>query len=101
MIDPTQETLIPLLRVPRIAWLPRRRREKRLAPSTVFRWCQRGVRGVRLETLRVGGTRCTSEAALRRFFERLSGGGPGLMQSTPGDQNRHAAERLLDKEGLR
>jgi hypothetical protein len=41
--------------------------------STVHRWASRGIKGVRLESIVVGGTRCTSAEALQRFFTRLAG----------------------------
>ena len=41
-------------------------------PSTLFRWASKGLRGVRLEVIRIGGTQCTSVEALARFFHRLS-----------------------------
>lgn len=40
--------------------------------ATVYRWSTTGVRGVVLETLQVGGTRCTTREALQRFCERLT-----------------------------
>ena len=40
---------------------------------TLYRWSAKGIRGVRLETIRVGGSLCTSVQALQRFFDRLSG----------------------------
>jgi len=70
MIDSTSETVITLANVP--DQLPRRRRGRRVHVSCVYRWSKLGCRGVVLETLQVGGTRCTSKEALQRFFERLS-----------------------------
>jgi hypothetical protein len=52
--------------------VPVRRNGKRLHIATAFRWAKDGVRGVKLETIRVGGTLCTSVEALQRFFEKLS-----------------------------
>ncbi len=51
--------------------LPRRRSGRRPHPATLYRWATDGLRGVRLETIQVGGTTCTSIEALQRFFERL------------------------------
>ncbi|MCA8951156.1 MAG: DUF1580 domain-containing protein [Planctomycetes bacterium] len=39
-----------------------------ISPKTALRWCLQGVRGVRLENLKVRGRRMTSRAALRRFI---------------------------------
>jgi hypothetical protein len=52
--------------------LPRRRRGRKTHVSTLYRWATTGCRGVILETIQIGGTRCTSREALQRFFERLS-----------------------------
>lgn len=72
MFDPTTEKPIPLRDVPRIAWLPHSTRAKKVSVSTVFRWVNPGIRGQRLEVLRIGGTLHTSEERLRAFFERLT-----------------------------
>jgi hypothetical protein len=40
--------------------------------STLRRWCGRGVRGVRLETVVVGGRRFTSRVAIEQFIERTT-----------------------------
>ncbi len=39
----------------------------RVSPKTALRWALHGAHGVRLETIRVGGRRLTSRAAIRRF----------------------------------
>jgi Protein of unknown function (DUF1580) len=70
MIDISQEELIPLGRA--VMHVPRRRRGRKAAVSTLHRWATLGVRGVILETLQVGGTRCTSIGALQRFFNSLT-----------------------------
>ena len=58
--------------------LPKIRNGKRLHLSTLFRWAQGGKLAndgaqVRLETIQLGGTKCTSLEALQRFFDRLTG----------------------------
>ena len=40
--------------------------------STIFRWRAKGVKGVRLRTVRHGAARMTTEAWIREFFDRLS-----------------------------
>ena len=40
--------------------------------STVYRWISKGVRGVKLEAIRIGGRLYTSDEALQRFAERLT-----------------------------
>ena len=56
------------------ALIPRRRMGRPAHPSTLFRWADAGLRGIRLETIQVGGTKCTSRAALFRFFAALDSG---------------------------
>jgi hypothetical protein len=40
--------------------------------STLWRWINRGIRGIRLETVMVGGRRFTSREALDRFFASIT-----------------------------
>lgn len=68
MIDLKSEELIPLSQVPFLEFMPRRRAGSKLALSTLYRWANRGSRGRRLETFRVGGAVCTTLSALERFF---------------------------------
>ena len=51
--------------------LPRGRHGKKIHVSTLWRWACQGVRGVRLETVRMGGVIYTSKEALQRFFAQL------------------------------
>lgn len=43
----------------------------RLHPTCVWRWARRGVRGVKLETARIGGRVVTSREALGRFLAAI------------------------------
>lgn len=101
--DNAPEHLIPLMQVPRLSWLPRRRNGKRLHVSTVFRWAQRGLHGVRLPVTQCGGTKCTTEADLRQFFAQLSAGGGDAPQVRTSAQRRRAmdrANRELEAAGI-
>jgi len=69
-IDPSTETLISLTEAAKL--LPRRRGGRKPHVSTLYRWSIGGCKGVILETIQVGGTRCTSRPALARFFRRLT-----------------------------
>jgi hypothetical protein len=74
-IDPATEVLRPLADAAR--QLPPLRGGKPVWPSTVWRWATRGIRDrngavVRLEIIKLGGTCCTSEQALTRFFRALT-----------------------------
>ncbi len=75
MIDLNAETVISLAEAASL--LPRRRAGKKPHVCTMYRWISRGCRGVKLESIAVGATLCTSREALQRFCERLTtGGGP-------------------------
>jgi hypothetical protein len=70
LIDLATEKLIPLAQVP--ALLPNRRRGRKTHVSTVHRWATVGCRGIILETIQVGGTRCTTLGSLQAFFDELT-----------------------------
>jgi len=62
-----------LLTIPQAARrLPTRDHGRHVHPSTVWRWTKRGIRGVRLEIVKIGGSTYTSQEALQRFSDRLS-----------------------------
>ena len=46
---------------------------KTVHKSTCRRWAQKGIDGHVLETVKIGGMRCTSRPALHRFFAAVSG----------------------------
>jgi len=72
--------------------------------STVWRWIQRGVRGVKLETVLIGGRRYTSNEALERFVSRTTAAAAGepAPTRTPTQRQRAilAAERELAAAGI-
>jgi Protein of unknown function (DUF1580) len=87
MIHISHETLIPLREAPR--HLPCRPDGKRVHISAFYRWVSVGVRGVRLESLKVGGTTYTSLEALQRFAVQLSR--PEPTSSGPSQRSRDRA----------
>ena len=95
MINIDAEQLLPLSEVPRV--LPPRPNGKPLHVSAVYRWAQRGRRGQRLETVKIGGTRYTSIEALQRFSRQEEPPGRVMTQSQRGraDQDAQEAARLL------
>lgn len=72
-------------------------RGRKVHVGTVYRWSSRGLRGVRLETIRIGGTVCTSREALQRFFARLSG--DAVTEPRP-SVAQEMVQRALEKEGF-
>lgn len=67
--------------------------------STLHRWRLRGIRGIKLETVRLGGKRFTSREALERFATRttaVANGEPAPLR-TPRHRKRsiEQAEREL------
>jgi hypothetical protein len=72
MIDINKESPVSLEAAASLDILPTRRGGRRPVPATIFRWAQTGLRGVRLETIQVGGTKCTTREAMQRFFARLT-----------------------------
>lgn len=97
--DLFEEGLIPLADAAK--FLPHRK-GKAVHFSTLYRWGQRGLDGVRLEVVQAGGTKCTSRAALSRFFQRLSGKEPTATARTPARRAKAVdrAERELSQVGI-
>jgi hypothetical protein len=87
MIDPQNETLISLTEAAK-------RLPGRPNITTVWRWRNRGVRGVKLESILSGGRRFTSVEALRRFQERVTAAADGEPVRAESPQQRlRAIER--------
>jgi uncharacterized protein DUF1580 len=101
MIDSRNEDLMTLAAAART--LPGRK-GRGINPSTLWRWHVRGIRGQRLETLMVGGTRYTSAQAIQRFFERATSAADGqsVPAATAAQRRRamQAAEQELIAAGL-
>ena len=72
--------------------------------STIHRWRLRGIRGVKLETILVGGRRYTSREALERFSERITAIANGEPLPHRTNRQRAAAigraERELNAAGI-
>ena len=67
MIDPNSETIV---RLTQAGHLVNPHRPPSLA--SLWRWCGRGVRNCRLESLVLGGIRHTSKEAVGRFLAALN-----------------------------
>lgn len=94
MIDPVTETLVPLCKAAKL--LPSSRKSEGQHVSTLHRWARKGLRGVRLEVIRIGGTTCTSHEALGRFFSALSPDESHGQQSVPQIRSSRTQQVLRD-----
>ena len=79
MIDIQAETLVRIADLP--AWTAKNL-GNRVSPSTIQRWFRRGCRGVKLETILIGGARATSTEALQRFFNASTAAQDGAIVAT-------------------
>jgi hypothetical protein len=97
MIDTATEHLLTLSQAARS--LPNRRGKRGVNVSTVWRWMQRGIRGVRLDSSLIGGIRYTSQEALERFFSAVTAAANGEqvapLTSRQRERRIQAAEREL------
>jgi hypothetical protein len=81
---------------PRISLTALARREG-VHLSTVWRWCLRGVRGIRLEAISIGQRRYTTLPAYERWISRINGEpvrseSPRQRERVIGQAERRAAE---------
>ncbi len=100
-IDPNKEELLSLTEAAKS--LPSRRGGKRPHVSCLYRWTTTGCKGVILESIQVGGTRCTSKEALARFFDALTYQTDDPRTDRRPDRRQRAAraaERELIREGV-
>ena len=87
MIDIVNEQMLPFSKIP--AWCD----STLVNRSTVHRWRLRGARGVKLETVRVGGRRFSSQEALLRFFDGTTAAADGT--DSP-QRNAHERKRKIE-----
>ena len=104
MVDVGAETLISLADASRL--LPARRAGKKPHVSCLYRWTTVGCRGVVLESVQIGGTRCTSREALERFFSALTAQAEGDRPAPPAPPSKtrqqafRQAEQRLARAGI-
>lgn len=67
--------------------------------SQVYRWAERGIGGVKLEYIQMGGKRCTSTEALQRFFAALTDKSAKRTKS-PSSHSADSAKRELVAAGI-
>src|SRR5262245_44023220 len=102
MIDSQIETILPFGVAARR--LPSLRAGRPVSPATLWRWAaigclSRSGQRIRLETIRIGGSTCTSIEALQRFFTRLSGE-EAVATAAPAGKRHARAEAALDAAGI-
>jgi hypothetical protein len=91
------------------------RGDKRIHVATLYRWTERGCRGIRLRYIQIGVTRCTTREWLNEFFAALTRQRPSATDSldptivapprgarSPVARRRaiEAADRELDRMGV-
>lgn len=76
--------------------------DKRLSLATLHRWRLNGIRGVRLETILIGGMRYTSREAIARFIAAQNAEGASDFVITPAQRKRlaEAAQEALTRAGV-
>tara|TARA_R110002072_G_scaffold107984_7_gene234531 strand:+ start:2621 stop:2863 length:243 start_codon:yes stop_codon:yes gene_type:complete len=78
MIDFDREDLLPLREAARL-FQSGRKPGQAVHIATLYRWSLKGVRGVRLCTVLVGGIRYTTRGSIAEFLQELNkGSGPSL-----------------------
>ncbi|MDA7979295.1 MAG: DUF1580 domain-containing protein [Pirellulales bacterium] len=68
-----------------------------VAPATIWRWTTRGVRGVVLESYKLGAKKFTTRSALNEFSRALSG---ATGSASPKPNQRHVAAHNQAKQQL-
>ncbi len=66
---------------------------RRLHPSTLWRWSSKGLKGVRLETLRLGGRILCSVEAVTRFAAKLAELDQQSRDDPPAEVRQKAKQR--------
>jgi hypothetical protein len=96
MIDVSTETVLSLPDAAKR--LPKRRAGVVPHVATLYRWAQKGCKGIRLETIQIGGTSCTSTEALQRFFDRLTAARSGETVPVRTSRQRQRAQEEANAE---
>lgn len=100
-IDVFQETVLSFEEATKK--LPKGRHGNKLHVSVLYRWVNGGLRSkdgqiIRLEMLKIGGRAHTSQEALQRFFDRLTGDQSIVTPPTiTARQRRREIERAIEE----
>lgn len=98
-IDIRSEKLIRFSEVKNLPWLPRRSDGRPIHDSTVYRWASEGIGGVKLEHMKTPFL-CTTEAAILRFFERITEPPEETAKRNASESAHTRAVRRLEAAGL-
>src|SRR4051794_36942641 len=102
MINVNAEDLVSFAEAARMR--PPGRNGRPMHTDTVRRHALKGIRGVRLEHVRLGGSLYTSRQATQRFAERLTAASPDDMPhhrpNDDRDRARESAAERLDRIGI-
>jgi hypothetical protein len=101
LIDPKTEELLTLNQARSLPEL--RKNGQRVDLSTLYRWVTRGVRGVKLASVQIGGSRCTSREAVATFLKRLTeqSVGPQEPKATAADDAARAERELASEWSMK
>jgi hypothetical protein len=100
MLDLQTQTPLTLNQARRLHFL-RGRTGNQISLDSIYRWASKGIRGVVLETRKIGGTTFTTAEAVGDFIERLND--PTRSNArTSSLRRREIAEvnKRLDKKGI-
>lgn len=92
-IDPLNDELIPLSQAARC--LP-----NKPGAATLWRWHRRGVNGVKLEIVRVGGRVFTTASAWRDFVTRMTSRRDSTAEVAESEERSEGMLQRLQDEGL-
>lgn len=95
MIDTEKEELLPLAKIARE--VPSRS-GRGVQVSTVWRWCIKGCKGIRLESVVCGSIRFSSRQALHRFFAATTAAADGTTVPVRTTRQREAAIAAAERE---
>jgi hypothetical protein len=79
------------------AELPARRGGRRTTLQCLYRWTGRGCRGVKLQFIQIGATRCVTRRFLADFFEALTRDSIGTAESGPPIRTPAARRKAIEK----
>src|SRR5262245_56755252 len=95
VIDTTVEELITFSEAAKL--VPSRHPGRKLSVTTVWRWAEFGVQGIKLESIYFGGSRYTTREAVRRFGMAVTAARQGDAPAPPPRPVSAGRRRELDR----